>query len=267
MGLFPAKKGPAFASKLLLSPLGLMWRLQRRLIISWVVAMFIFGMVIGAIGNEIRDMVSGLDSNQLLDMFGGNPNVVSSIMASFVAFLGTFVAVYFVLALLRLRHDEVDGYMEGILATAVSRGRLLLSQVLCASLGLGAILLFLGLGAGITAKLSTNEAMFLTMLEIAFYQGPAILTVGAFTILLIGIFPKGAVPLSLGAVLFALISGPMFGTMLGLPETMQNMSPFAYTVMDQSGNMDWSSTLGLVVVAILFATVGIISFCRRDLSF
>ncbi|OLO26780.1 hypothetical protein BTR23_22105 [Alkalihalophilus pseudofirmus] len=267
MGLFPAKKGPAFASKMLLSPIGLMWRLQRRLILSWVIAMFIFGMVIGGIGNEIRDMVSGLNSNQLLEMFGGNPNVVSSILASFVAFLASFVAVYFVLALLRLRHDEVDGYMEGVLATAVSRVQLLMSQVICVSVGLGAILFFLALGASITAKVSTGDPMFLTMMEVTFYQAPAILTIGAFSILMIGILPKGAIAVSLAAVIFSLISGPMFGTMLGLPEVVQNISPFSYTTLDESGNIDWIPALGLVAIAIIFTTAGIISYCRRNLTF
>lgn len=267
MGLFPAKKGPAFASKMLLSPIGLMWRLQRRLILSWVVAMLIFGMVIGAIGNEIQEMVSGLNNNQLLEMFGGNPNVVSSILASFLAFLATFVAVYFVLALLRLRHDEVDGYMEGVLATAVSRVHLLMSQVICIGLGLGVILFFLALGAGITAKVSTGDSMFLTLMEVTFYQAPAILTLGGFTILTIGILPRGAVAVSLAAVIFSLISGPMFGTMLGFPEIIQNISPFAYTVIDQSGNIDWSSGLWLTLIALTFTTIGIISFCRRNLSF
>lgn len=267
MGLFPAKKGPAIASKMLLSPIGLMWRLQRRLILSWVVAMFIFGMVIGGIGNEIRDMVSGLNSNQLLEMFGGNPNVVSSILASFVAFLATFVSVYFVLALLRLRHDEVDGYLEGLLATAVSRVHLLMSQVICVGLGLGAILFFLALGAGITAKVSTGDAMFQTIMEVTFYQAPAILTIGAFTILMIGILPKGAIAVSLAAVIFSLVSGPMFGTMLGLPEVVQNISPFSYTTLDEAGNIDWIPALGLVVIAVIFTTAGIFGYCRRNLTF
>ncbi|RXI96347.1 hypothetical protein DS745_21750 [Anaerobacillus alkaliphilus] len=267
MGLFPAKKGPAFASRMLLSPFGLMWRLQRRLILSWVVAMFIFGMVIGAIGNEIRDMVSGLNDNQLLEMFGGNPDLVSSIMASFVAFLATFVAVYFVLAMLRIRHDEVDGFMEGVLATAVSRFHLLMSQLICVGLGLGAILFFLALGAAITAKVSTGDAMLQTILEVTLSQAPAILTIGAFTILMIGIFPKGAIAVSIAAAMFSLISGPMFGTMLGLPEVVQNISPFTHTVIDQSGNLDWRSGLGLMVIALLFTAFGVISFCRRNLSF
>ncbi|MBP1971336.1 ABC-2 type transport system permease protein [Virgibacillus natechei] len=267
MGLFPAKKGPAFASKMLLSPIGLIWRLQRRLVFSWLIVMFIFGMVIGGIGNEIRDMISGLNNNQLLEMFGGNPNVVSSILASFVAFLATFVAVYYVLTLLRLRHDEADGYMEGVLATAVSRVRLFMSQVICASLGLGAILFFLALGAGITAKVSTGDYMFLTMIETTFYQAPAILAIGGFTILMIGIVPKGAIAVSIAAVLFSLISGPMFGTMLGLPDSIQNISPFTHLTVDQSGDLDWNPALGLVLIAIIFSAVGILRFRRRNLTF
>ncbi|MFV8827495.1 ABC transporter permease [Alkalihalobacterium sp. APHAB7] len=267
MGLFPAKKGPAFASRMLLSPIGLMWRLQRRVILSWVVAMFIFGMVIGGIGNEIRDMVSGLNNDQLLEMFGGNPDLVSSIMASFVGFLATFVAVYFVLGLLRLRHDEVDGFMEGVLATGVSRVHLLMSQFICVGLGLWGILIFLALGAGTTAKVSTGDAMFLTMLEVTFYQAPAILTIGAFTILLIGILPKGAIAVSLAAVLFSIISGPMFGTMLGLPEIVQSISPFSYTTVGEAGNIDWINALGLTVIAMIFITVGILSYSRRNLTF
>ncbi|WP_096200187.1 ABC transporter permease [Bacillus sp. FJAT-45350] len=267
MGLFPAKKGPAFASKMLLSPIGLMRRLQRRLILSWVVAMFIFGMVIGGIGKEIQHMVSGLNNNQLVEMFGGNPNVISSIMGSFVAFLATFVSVFFVLALLRLRHDEVDGFMEGVLATSVSRVRLLMSQIICVGIGLAAILFFLAIGAGITAKVTIGDSIFLTLMEVTFYQAPAILTIGAFTILMIGILPKGAIAVSIAAVIFSLISGPMFGTMLGLPEILQNISPFSYTTIGQSGNIDWIPALGLLGLTIIFTTVGIISNCRRNLSF
>lgn len=266
MGILPARRGPAFASKSLLSPVGLAWRLQRGLIFGWLIAMAVFGTLIGAISNEIKEMISVTENAQLAELLGGTSAMITTIVASFIAFLGSFIAIYFVLALLRLRHEESDGYVEAILAAAVSRTKWLMSHVICTFFGGVSILFVLAFGASLTAGRTTGDTkeMLLALLEATFLQGPAILVLGSFVIFLIGIFPKGAVSISIAAVVFSLIAGPMFGTMLNLPEFIQNISPFTHT---QVGSVQWSSIISLLMIATFFTIFGIKAFSRRNLSF
>jgi ABC-2 type transport system permease protein len=52
-GLLAERRGRAHATRGLLSPFGLAWRLQRGALIGWAVALFGFGLVFGAIIDEI----------------------------------------------------------------------------------------------------------------------------------------------------------------------------------------------------------------------
>ena len=66
VGFIPAKPGRNKASRFLLSPLGLILRLQRTGIIAWSIGMFILG---ASYGSVLGDLEAFFEGNEMLQEF------------------------------------------------------------------------------------------------------------------------------------------------------------------------------------------------------
>ena len=117
----PSAGGPLTPSPALLSPAGLVWRLQRGALLGWAIGLLGFGLVFGA----LSDQISGLEgaATEWYATFGGEADLLGAYWASMMQMAGMAVAAYVVTLLLRLHQDEAQGTLEPLLGTAVSRLR------------------------------------------------------------------------------------------------------------------------------------------------
>ena len=120
-GMLPERRGAARARTSLLSPTGLVFRLQRGALLGWAVGLVGVGLVFGA----LSDQISGLEgeATEWYATFGGDADLLGAYWASMMQFAGIAVACYVVTLMLRLHHDEAQGTLEPVLGTAVSRLR------------------------------------------------------------------------------------------------------------------------------------------------
>jgi ABC-2 type transport system permease protein len=120
-GMWPERRGAAHASRALTSPTGLVWRLQRGAVAGWAVGLLGFGLIFGA----LSDQIGGLEGEaaEWYASFGGDVDLLGAFWASMMQMAGMAVAVYVVTLLLRLHHDEAQGTLESVLGTATSRTR------------------------------------------------------------------------------------------------------------------------------------------------
>ncbi len=120
-GMWPERSGAAHASPSLLSPTGLVWRLQRGALLGWAIGLLGFGLVFGA----LSDQIGGLEgaATEWYATFGGDADLLGAYWASMMQMAGMAVAIYVVTLMLRLHHDEAQGTLEPVLGTAVSRLR------------------------------------------------------------------------------------------------------------------------------------------------
>ncbi|MDP9345753.1 MAG: hypothetical protein M3P44_08520 [Actinomycetota bacterium] len=148
-GMLAERRGHAEAASALLSPLGLVWRLQRGALLAWAVGMLAFGLIFGAIIDEVAGSSSA--TTDWYARMGGSDEIVDAYRASAIEMAGMAVAVYAVQMLLRMRAEEADGPLEPILATAVSRPWWMISHVINAALGSLGLLLVFAVGMALTA--------------------------------------------------------------------------------------------------------------------
>ena len=127
-GILADRRGHAEAAPQLLSPFGLAWRLQRGALLGWAVGLAGFGLIFGAIIDEIKD--TGGATADFYARMTGSDEMVEAWGTSMVEMVGMVVAVYAVQILLRMRAEEADGPLEPVLATAVSRPRWVMSHIL-----------------------------------------------------------------------------------------------------------------------------------------
>ena len=109
-GILAQRRGQAEASPRLLSPFGLVWQLQRNALLGWTVAMAGFGLVFGAIIDEMKDL-EGAAADWYARM-GGSEHILDAYQASVTEMAGMAVAIYAVQILLRMRAEEADGRLE-----------------------------------------------------------------------------------------------------------------------------------------------------------
>ncbi|MEX2446339.1 MAG: hypothetical protein WD734_03280, partial [Dehalococcoidia bacterium] len=129
-GLLPERRGPAQASAMLSSPLGLAWRLHRGTLTAWAVGVSVFGAVFGAVSNAFEQIVSEVDeAAEFFARVGGAEQLTEGFYATIIGLMATVIAAYTIGAVLKMRAEEADGLLEPVLATAVGRQAWMASHV------------------------------------------------------------------------------------------------------------------------------------------
>lgn len=266
-GILAQRRGDADASPRLLSPFGLVWRLQRSALLGWAVAMAGFGLVFGGISDEMKDL-SGAAADWYARM-GGSEYVLDAYRASIIEMAGMAVAIYTVQILLRMRAEEADGRLEPLLAASVSRPRWMWSHLLNA--GLGALLLLLcftvSMGLGAAAGLGDISAQVPALIGAGLVQLPAILLIAGVVVALTGVLSRAASALSWTLLLSAILLGPMFGAAtLQLPAWAQDVSPFTHTPKLPGAELAALPLISLIAISAALVAAGVASFRHRNLA-
>lgn len=263
-GLWAARPGPAHGGPALGSPLGLAWRLQRGSLLGWTIGYAVLGLVVGSIAGSVNQIV---DSPAVEEMFrrmsGGQGSIVDVFFGAELRFMAVGAAAYGISTTLRLHSEEAGGRGEVVLATRVSRWRWLASHAVIAAAGSVWLLAVVGAAAGVAAASVTSTGIS-ELLPAALATAPAVLVCVALTVLLFGLLPRWA-PIAWGLLAVFVVLGE-FGALLSLPEWALGLSPFDHLGSLPGGDANAAGLVGLVVVALVAATMGATAFRRRDLA-
>ena len=266
-GILAARRGHAEAAARLLSPLGLAWRLQRGALLAWAAALGGFGLIFGAIIDEIKD-TGGATADWYARMTGSDEMVVAW-GTSMVEMAGMVVAVYAVQILLRMRAEEADGPLEPILATAVSRPRWVSSHVLNAGLGALVLLLVFTVSMGLAAGLVLGDVpgQLRALVEAGLVQWPGIMVIGGLVVAVTALLPRWAGAVSWTVVMVAILLGPLFGAAtFQLPLWVQDISPFTHIPKAPAADITAVPVVSLVAIAAALVLAGLVAFRRRNLA-
>jgi ABC-2 type transport system permease protein len=265
-GMLPERRGAAHASPSMLSPTGLVWRLQRGALTGWAVGLVGFGLVFGALSEQITG--TGGDATEWYDSFGGETDLVGAYWASMMQMAGTAVGAYAVTLLLRLHHDEAQGTLEPVLGTAVSRLRWLAAYAVNALLGATLLILLFAVAMVVSGGLALGGTAILLrdLVGAALVQLPAIGVLGALVVMVMMLLPRWSVGLSWALVDVSIVVGPMFGPSLGLPAWLLDLSPFTHVPNAPAVAIGLGDVLGLTLVGALLAAVGAVTLRHRDLA-
>jgi len=262
-GMWPERRGEAHASPALLSPAGLIWRLQRGVLLGWATGLLGFGLIFGALSDRIEGLEGA--ATEWYSTFGGKADLLGAYWASMMQIAGMAVAIYVVTVMLRLRHDEAEGLLEPVLATAVSRLRWLGAYAVNALAGAVLLLLTYAVAMGITG-VGGSSSLLQDLVGAALVQLPAIGVLGAAVVTVVIVLPRWSVGLSWLLVVFSIFVGPMFGPSLGLPAWLLDLSPFNHVPNAPAVAISFEPILGLVLAGVLVAAAGAFVLRRRNLE-
>jgi ABC-2 type transport system permease protein len=264
-GILADRRGNAVAAPSLLSPLGLLMRLQRAALLGWAAGLIGFGLIFGAV---IEQVPTGATAEWYTRM-GGSDQITDAYCASMLAMAGMTAALYAVQVMLRLRAEEADGRLEPILATAISRRRWLISHILNAGLGALLLLLVFATSMGLTAGLVLDDVPgeLRTLLAGALVQLPGTMVIIGLVVAADALLPRWATVVSWTAVTAFILLGPLFGAAtFRLPRWAQDLSPFSHIPKVPAVEFAAIPVASLVALASVLAAAGLAAFRRRNLT-
>lgn len=265
-GMWPEHRGAAHASRALLSPAGLVWRLQRVALLGWAIGLLGFGLVFGALSDQIAGLRG--EATKWYATFGGDVDLLGAYWASMMQIAGMAVALYVVTLLLRLHHDEAQGTLEPVLGTAVSRLRWLGAYAGNALAGALLLILVFAAAMGITGGrvLGGTPALLRDLAGAALVQLPAIGVLGAAVVAVVMLLPRWSVAVSWALVVGSIFIGPMFGPSLGLPTWLLNLSPFTHVPNAPAVAVSLTPVLVLCLAGVVLGAVGVLVLRRKNLA-
>ncbi len=265
-GVWPERRGHARAPAGLLSSAGLVWRLQRGTFLAWAGGLLGFGLIFGAVSEQIRNV-----HGQALEWYtrmGGTDRILDAYKASIIEMAGMAVAIYVIQALLRMRTDEADGTLEPVLATGVSRLGWLVGYVVNAAVGAAVLMLVFSVSMGLAAgRVLGHPGTLVPQLVVAgLVQLPGLLVLGGAVLAVVGLVPRWAASISWSLLFVALLLGPLFGPSFRLPQALQDLSPFANVPKAPAADVTAGPLVALTATCLALAAVGWVAIRRRDLA-
>jgi ABC-2 type transport system permease protein len=262
-GLLPERTGPAQASRTLSGPIGLAWRLQRGLLVGWLIAFVILGFVFGNIATNIGSFMEGPGARDLIQKLGGVEGLTDAFMSTELGMMGIILSVYGVQVVLRLRSEEAELRAEPVLATAVGRVRWAWSHIVIALLGTAVVIVAAGLSAGLSYAAQTGHSSdFARVFAAAIVRLPAAWVLVGIAAAAFGLAPRATAVAWAALVVFLLIGE--FGPLFKLDQWAMNLSPYGHVPRLPGGAFSATPLVFLVLLAAALVTLGLVAFRRRD---
>lgn len=264
-GLRTPRAGRASATPVLRRPLGFALRLQRSVLIGFLVALALTGISYGSFLADIEEMLANVEGLDEAVAAMGGATLTESFISMVTVVMAIIAAVFVVLAVLRARGEENAGRAEPVLATSLSRTRWLASHLLVAVAG-GALLSLTGaLGLAVAGVATTGDgSLFGTAISAALVYLPAQWVTAGVTVALYGWAPR------IAAVAW-LVPGYAFlvgylGEILQMPDWLQRFSPFSIVPTLPAEDVSWAPLGALTMLGGALVAVGLVGFRGRSVG-
>lgn len=263
-GLRPAPLGPGEGSPALLAGGGLARRLVTPMMLTWAIGLFLFAIAFGSLAASLQDLV---DQIPTISEFA--PIDTHDLTGSFTAYILLMLALgpvgLIVFGILRLRTEEQEGRLAGVLVAGRSRTTFTLWWVAVIVLEVFAAQILLGLGTGIGVWMATGDGSWVgTTTLAALVHLPAIALTGALTLALYGLQVRLAGLAWLVVVWAALDT--FLGELLQLPDWARALSVLHHVPAVPGADVEPLPLVVTSILAVVLFLVGLLAQRRRDLA-
>ncbi|MFB8368031.1 ABC transporter permease [Pseudarthrobacter sp. NPDC055928] len=262
-----ARPGRMAARPSLNSPTALALRLQAGSIIGWGIGGLAMGILAGSLGSAIAaaDLSNSNITAALRAMIQSQGvSLTQLLISAMFSIAGVLAAACGLQAVIRLRQEEAAGTAELLLAAPISRLHWLASYLL---LGTASVLLVMFLaGFGTWASLAgagDTSVEARAVWETAVAQLPAALLYLAVPAVVFVLWPAATITVGWALLGAGVVMG-IFGGMIGLDQSLRDLSPFTHTPVPNGTTTDWSGAWWMLATAVLAAAVAVIGMRRRE---
>lgn len=263
-GYVRERTGRGKVSKSLLSVPGFLFRLNRGVIISWIMIFAILG---GAYGSIYGEMQGFLEGNELLRMMFTYEGISleESFTSVITVVLGGLAAILPILIVNKLFAEESSARFGQLFATKVSRGKLYWTTMVIATVS-GAFSLLAaagGLGGTAVTVMKEGSMEMRTFLEAGMNYFPAVLFMTALAAVVLGWIPRAGKALYVYLGYNILLNYVL--KMLNLPEWFQKTAILSWIPKMPVDEFDGVVFAVICAVSVVLMIVGYVGYERRNL--
>lgn len=251
------------ATKGLDGPMGLAWRLERWVVISWVAGIGILALVFGAVARAAADADFASNVDETIGRLGGRGGGAQAWIGYLFLYLAAVLAFAAAAQVAALRAEEAAGHLDHLLARSVARrvwlvGRIAIGALLVIGSSLVAAL---GGWVGVHDERIGLDAMLRAGLNLAV---PGLFILG-FGVLLYGLAPRWAALALYVTVLWTFLV-EVFGTSITTNRWLLDTALLTHLGPVPASPLQWHNLLAICAIAVVSAGLGLVAFERRDLS-
>jgi ABC-2 type transport system permease protein len=264
-GYLPEREGRKTAKKSLLSVPGLFIKLNKGVMISWLIAFVIMG---AAYGSIYGDMQTFLGSNEMMSqMFTlAGVSIEASFTGTIMMVMIGLVSILPIVIVNKLFAEEVRLHLSQLYSTKVTRAQLYwTSVVLAVTAGVVGILLA-SVGLGGTAISAMGDTTALSMgdfVAAGFNFLPSVLFFTGLAAFALGWAPR------LGKVVYVYLGYSFalnyFGGILDLPEWFSKTAVQSWIPRMPIDKFDGVIFITMTVISIALIIIGYIGYLKRDM--
>lgn len=266
-GVLPTRPGPSEAAPNFSGTLALAWRIYKRNFFGWLICTVLYIVVFSAFSpglaqsGGISGWLSGLGGTDWTKQAG-----LGYVFISIAIYLASFVvAAYAIIAVLRIKIEEIEGRAELVLDKQVSRIRWMSSHMIVAALCSAALLLAMGIAGGLTYGFVAGDLGkgFWNIFIMNASKIPSVWVLLSLTALLYGFRPRITSLSWVAWLAFILLELGWEARIVDW--ALMQISPFslAHYTIDVS-NLPLFPLLCLACISALLTGIGLLGFRGRD---
>lgn len=265
VGYFPERKARLHGKKGHFGFPGLVLNLEKKMIIGWLLASFVLGLVYGSMFGQMDQFISS--NKTVKELFVGNETAASAIRGNFMvtlfSILSILIAAFGVILLTKMVSEERKNRLEALYALPLSRLKVYSTYLLTAILSV-ILAQFLALFGIFIEQLGNKNALsFLEIMKSGMIWLVAVIFVLAILSLLLGLVPRLAE--LIWVYLAFLLFMTYLGKLLSLPKWLENLSIYNYIPKLPVEKMNLPTVLFILILSVLLILLGFGAYRRRDL--
>lgn len=264
-GYLPERSGRAGASPAVLSVPGLFLRLNRGIILSWLIAFVLTGLAYGAIYGDIQTFVGSNDLiKQLLAQ--ADATIEASFTGTIMMITTGLVAILPIAIINKLFHEERRLHLNQVFATPVTRFNLYWTNVLLAvTAGTAGILLAAGsIGGAAMATMDERAPLaFADFIAAGLNYVPLVFFYTGLAALVLGWRPK------MGSLVYLYLAYALFinyfGNLVDFPDWFLNTAIQSWLPRMPVEDFDGTVFAGITAISLAMMVIGYLGYNRRDI--
>lgn len=267
--LLAGRTGRADARPALNGSFALAARLQMGSIIGWCIGGLATGLLTGSLGSAMNAVTSANPDTTiaLRKMISGQGTSMAQLLVSvFFLLAGVLAAACALQAVIRARQEEAAGTGPWLVSQPLGRMRWFGDYMALGALTIVAVLLLTALGAWVSLVASgdTSSAVgdvWMTAID----QIPAALIFLTVPALVFVVWPQATIPAGWTILGVAVLLG-VFGGLIGIDKSVQDISPFTHTPVPGAGGTDWTGGFWMLAISVVAAALALALMRRREVG-
>ena len=266
--ILPGLAGRPHAGRILSSSFGLAWKLNSGIVLAWAAGALATGLLATSLTPLVRELGSEMPqiAETLEGLAGAGASLDQALTITFFSIVGILASAAALQVVIRARQEEAHGTAELVLATPVPRGRWLGEYGAVGLIAAMVVIVAAVIGAVLGATSADDPAdVSATAIEAAVAQLPAVLVYLGLGLLLFVLVPRATIAAAWALLALGAFFG-VFGELIGLPDWVRELSPFAHSPVPVGDDIDWSGGAWMLALGIAGIVAAIAAMRRRELA-